>query len=89
MGIPYVIVKGKSTLGLLTHKKTCSAVALTEVRKEDLHDLDLIIKTAKQLFNENPETSKWGGGIMGSKSVKRQEEKEKLIAQEAAKKAGF
>lgn len=37
MNVPYVIVKGKSRLGILTHKKTCTAVALTEVKKEDVH----------------------------------------------------
>jgi large subunit ribosomal protein L7Ae len=87
--VPYVIVKSKSRLGLLTHKKTCTAVALTEVRKEDLHELELLIKNAKQLFNDNEDSKKWGGGIMGSKSIKKKEEKERLIAQEAAKKAGF
>lgn len=89
MGVPYVIVKGKSRLGLLTHKKNTTAVALTEVRKEDLHDLELLVKNAKQQFNENPDTAKWGDGVNGSKSIKKQEEKERLIAQEAAKKAGF
>ena len=89
MGVPYVIVKGKSRLGLLTHKKNTTAVALTEVRKEDLHDLELIVKNAKQQFNENPDVAKWGGGVMGAKSQRNQEEKEKLIAQEAAKKAGL
>ena len=89
MGVPYVIVKGKSRLGLLTHKKTCTAVALTEVKKEDLHELELLVKNARQQFNDNQDVTKWGGGVMGAKSVKRQEEKEKLIAQEAAKKAGF
>ena len=87
--VPYVIVKGKSRLGLLTHKKTCTAVAITEVRKEDLHDLELLVRNAKTLFNENLDVNKWGGGVMGSKSIKRQEEKDKLLAQEAAKKAGF
>jgi large subunit ribosomal protein L7Ae len=89
MGVPYVIVKSKSRLGLLTHKKTCTALAITEVRKEDLHELELIVKNAKQLFNENPDVSKWGGGVMGAKSQRNQEEKERLVAQEAAKKAGL
>jgi large subunit ribosomal protein L7Ae len=89
MNVPYVIVKGKSRLGALTHKKTCTAVALTEVKKEDVHELELVVKNARALFNENPEVAKWGGGVMGIKSVKAQEEKEKLIAQEAAKKAGL
>ena len=89
MNVPYVIVKGKSRLGILTHKKTCTAVALTEVKKEDVHELELLVKNARAAFNDNADVAKWGGGVMGAKSVKRQEEKEKLIAQEAAKKAGF
>jgi large subunit ribosomal protein L7Ae len=89
MGVPYVIVKGKSRLGTLTGKKTCTGVAITEVKKEDLHELELLVKNAKQMFNENPEVAKWGGGVNGPKSIKRQEEKERLIAQEAAKKAGL
>lgn len=32
MGIPYCIVKGKARLGRLVRRKTCSAVALTQVR---------------------------------------------------------
>ena len=31
MGIPYAIVKGKARLGTLVHKKTATALALTEV----------------------------------------------------------
>ncbi|OMJ86938.1 hypothetical protein SteCoe_11405 [Stentor coeruleus] len=89
MNVPYVIVKSRSRLGIMTHKKTCTAVALTEVRKEDVHELELIVKNARAQFNDNPEVSKWGGGVMGAKSIRRQEEKEKLIAHEAAKKAGL
>ena len=34
MDIPYCIVKSKSRLGALVHKKTATAVALTSVRPE-------------------------------------------------------
>lgn len=34
-GIPYAFIKGKARLGKLVHAKTATAVALTEVRKED------------------------------------------------------
>ena len=37
MDIPYCIVKGKSRLGALVHKKTATAVALTSVRPEVRH----------------------------------------------------
>lgn len=31
MGVPYCIVKGKARLGRLVRRKTCTAVALTQV----------------------------------------------------------
>lgn len=31
MGVPYCIIKGKARLGRLVRRKTCSAVALTQV----------------------------------------------------------
>merc|ERR1711957_524188 len=37
--VPYAIVKGKSRLGQLVHKKTASCVALTSVRQEDQSEL--------------------------------------------------
>lgn len=79
MGIPYVIVKGKAELGLLTHKKTCTAVALTDVRKEDSHYFEFIVNKTKPLFNENPDVNKWGGWVLGVKSLKKLEEKLKNV----------
>lgn len=32
MGVPYCIVKGKARLGLLVRRKTCSSVAITQVK---------------------------------------------------------
>jgi len=32
MGVPYCIVKGKARLGRLVRRKTCSTIALTQVR---------------------------------------------------------
>merc|ERR1711920_289623 len=40
--VPYCIVKGKGRLGQLVHKKAASCIALTSVRKEDQHDLELL-----------------------------------------------
>merc|ERR1712029_1297129 len=37
--VPYCIIKGKSRLGQLVHKKTASCVALTSVRQEDQSEL--------------------------------------------------
>merc|ERR1719246_332175 len=38
--VPYCIIKGKSRLGQIVHKKSASCVALTTVRKEDQQDLE-------------------------------------------------
>merc|ERR1712138_390455 len=37
--VPYCIIKGKSRLGQLVHKKTASCIALTSVSKEDQKEL--------------------------------------------------
>lgn len=88
--VTYCIVKGKSKLGKLVGKKTCTAVALTEVRKEDVMELELLSKAFRSQFNDNKDARKtWGGGVLGPKSQKRLEKREQLIAAEKAKKAGF
>jgi large subunit ribosomal protein L7Ae len=88
--VAYCIVKGKSRLGQLVHKKTASCVALTQVRKEDQGDLDNLIKNFKAGFNQNMEhRRRWGGGIMGVKSNHVMTKREKLIQLEAAKKMGL
>ena len=56
MDVPYVIVKGKSRLGMIAYKKTTSVIALTEVRKEDFHDLELLMKNARSEFNKNTDS---------------------------------
>lgn len=38
--IPFCFVKGKALLGKLVHKKTATAVALTDIRAEDKPALD-------------------------------------------------
>jgi large subunit ribosomal protein L7Ae len=88
--VAYCIVKGKSRLGQLVHKKTASCVALTSVRKEDQNDLDNLIKNFKAGFNQNMESRRrWGGGIMGVKSNHIMAKREKAIQIEAAKKMGL
>jgi len=88
--VAYCIVKGKSRLGQLVHKKTASCVALTGVRKEDQSDLDSLIKNFKAGFNQNMESRRrWGGGIMGVKSNHIMAKREKALQVEAAKKMGL
>jgi len=40
MEVPFCFVKGKAALGALVHKKSATAVALTEVKPEDKSVLD-------------------------------------------------
>ena len=40
MDVPFLIVKNSSRMGTLLYKKNCTVMALTEVRKEDLRELE-------------------------------------------------
>merc|ERR1719378_597477 len=53
--VAYCIVKGKSRLGQLVHKKTASCIALTSVRQEDKAELDKLADNFKAQFNQNME----------------------------------
>merc|ERR1712153_285380 len=88
--VPYCIVKGKSRLGQLVHKKTASCVALTSVRQEDQSELATLASNFKAQFNDNNEhRRKWGGGIMGIKSQHVTTRREKTLQLEQAKKLGL
>lgn len=86
MDVPYAIVKGKSRLGALTHKKTCSVVALTAVKKEDEAKLKTLGDNFREQFNQKVER-KWGGGIMGLKTQAKLAKRAAQIEAELAKKA--
>merc|ERR1719218_326986 len=89
MDIPYCIVKSKSRLGALVHKKTATAIALTSVRPEDRHDFSQLVTAIRQQYNENAKQIErtWGGGIMGTKSQAAAAKLQRAIEKEAAKKA--
>lgn len=88
--IPYCIVKGKARLGQLVHQKNAAVVALTHVNKEDKAKFDSLSEAFKAKFNDDAVSRrKWGGGIMGLKTQKKLELREKAIAAEAAKKAQY
>ena len=89
MDIPYCIVKSKSRLGALVHKKTATAVALTSVRPEDRHDFSQLVTAIRQQYNENAKSIErtWGGGIMGAKSLAAKAKLQRALEKEAAKKA--
>jgi len=90
MDIPYCIVKSKSLLGTVVHKKTAACLALTAVERADQSRLNSMCTTFTSQFNESTDNQrKWGGGIMGLKTQFRLEKREKAVQAELAKKAQF
>jgi large subunit ribosomal protein L7Ae len=88
--VPFCILKSKSRLGALVHKKNAAVVALTSVRKEDMAALETLTKTFRSQYNDNISIRRtWGGGVMGQKSQNETAKKEKAIALEQAKKMGL
>lgn len=85
MDVPFAIVKGKSRLGTLVHKKNASVIALTKVEKEDESKLKTLGENFHAQFNDNVER-KWGGGIMGLKTQAKLLKREKQIEAERIKK---
>jgi len=82
--IPYVIVKNKSRLGLLSRFKTTSVVALPKVKPEHQAELKVLTTIAREKFNDNAESRKhWGGGKLGPKSLAQIRKRQKAIAKEA------
>lgn len=89
-GIPYAFIKGKARLGKLVHQKTATCVALTEVKREDYQDLEVLSKSFRSQFNDNDNLRKiWGGGVMGIKNQHMMFKRAKLAEIELAKKANM
>lgn len=85
MDVPYCIVKGKARLGHLVYKKTATALALTEVNKEDADKLAKLVANFKSTYGDVSQRRKWGGGIMGVKAQAVIRKREIALAREAAK----
>ena len=81
MGVPYAIVKGKSRLGTVVHKKTAAVLALAEVRSEDKAEFSKIVSAIKEGYMDKYDETrrKWGGGILGAKANARVEKKRKAV----------
>jgi len=87
-GVPFCFVRGKANLGKLCHLKTATCVAVTDVRKEDLADLDQLSKQFKAQYNDNEKLRRvWGGGIMGIKNQHMMAARAKIRPIELQKKA--
>jgi len=85
MEVPYVIVKSKSRLGQVIHQKTATALAVTDVNKEDANMLKELSQVALDSFNKNTEVRRtWGGGKLGPKRVAFLKKKEKALKKEEA-----
>ncbi|KAJ9203128.1 hypothetical protein DTO166G4_5538 [Paecilomyces variotii] len=81
MGVPYAIVKGKARLGTVVHKKTAAVLAITETRAEDKSEFAKLVTAIKEGYSDKYEENRrhWGGGILGAKSIARQEKKRKAV----------
>jgi len=84
-GVPYVIVKSKSRLGSVVHKKTATALAITNVSKEDGNELAKIVAFAKEEYNDKYDETRrqWGGGRNGIKSTTLMAKRAKAAEREA------
>jgi len=88
--VAFCVAKSKSRLGKMVNKKTCAALAITNVKKEDVKDLEALCDSFRGAFNDNKEVSRhWGGGIMGMKSQHVERRRQALIEKELAKKTGL
>jgi large subunit ribosomal protein L7Ae len=86
MDVPYCIVKGKARLGHLVYKKTATAVALTEVNKEDQAKLVQLVNSFRTMYTDSAKDRRtWGEGVMGIKAQHTQRAIQKEASKEAAK----
>jgi len=85
--VPYCIVRSKSRLGTVLHKKTAAVLVITDVHKEDKKELTQLASMCMETYNNNAEMRRtWGGGKLGQKAVHRNRKKEKALARETAAK---
>lgn len=86
--VPYMIVKGKSRLGKVVHKKNAAVLAITSVHEADKKTLENLITKARDNFNsrysEHVRTT--GGQVMGSKHLAQKAKEQKALAAVASKK---
>lgn len=82
-GVPYCIVKGKSRLGQVVGRSTCSCFAFTNVHKEDQPVFSKLCEIANSVFNQNTEIRRqWGGLKLGPKTIAVLKQRRRLAAKE-------
>ena len=52
MNVPYCIIKGKARLGRVVRRKTCAALALSNIHPEDKSALSKVVEATKNNFND-------------------------------------
>ncbi|PWZ02619.1 L30e-like protein [Testicularia cyperi] len=82
MGVPYVIVKSKASIGALVHKKTAAVAVIQEVRSEDERELANLVSAAKANYLDKAEEIRrhWGGGNLSQKSNNKLAKRAKVAA---------
>lgn len=83
MEVPFCIVKSKARLGQVVHKKTATALCVTEVKPEDAGKLEQLVASVKTAFTEP--NKKWGGGVLGAKAQAVVRRRDRASAREAQK----
>jgi large subunit ribosomal protein L7Ae len=79
MNVPYCIVKSKSQLGQLVHKKTCTAVAVTDVKPDDRDTFSKMVESINTKFlDKYDEVRKTWGGLQYGKRFMDREAAKKL-----------
>ena len=71
---------------ILLFQYILSRYIMASVRKEDQHSLDQLKSTFKAMYNDVTRHP-WGGGIMGLKTQRKLEKREKALAEELAKRS--
>ena len=77
MDVPYVIVPSKTKLGELTHKKTCTCLALTDF-KDSGAELENLCKNFREKFKGPPVHSR--KPEKGFKAIQKEKKLEKELA---------
>lgn len=87
MDVPFCIVKGKSALGTIVHKKTATCLAFTDVKPEDKPEFSKLVDLVRSQYNDRYSELRrhWGGGMLSQKSLHRLEKRRKALEEEETK----
>jgi large subunit ribosomal protein L7Ae len=85
--VPYLIVKGKSRLGKVVHKKNAAVLAVTSINEADKKALELLVQKARDNFlsRYGELVRQTGGQVMGSKHIQAKTKEAKRAKRTVAK----